>query len=93
MVVVDRLEHDHRDAAAHHAVVDTLMRQWLASGALDGERSTTLRASLEALRSIYTAHIAVEDGQLFPAAKRLLSDEDLHDIGQEMAARRSRRTA
>jgi hypothetical protein len=38
---------------------------------------------------LYAAHIAVEDHEVFPTAARILSGSDLHDIGREMASRRS----
>jgi hypothetical protein len=47
-----------------------------------------LRAHLAQLRSIYEPHIACEDGELFPAAERVLTPADIAAIGREMAARR-----
>ena len=47
-----------------------------------------LQDRLAELQSIYREHIAVEDGFLFPVAAQLLSEDDLREIGREMAARR-----
>jgi len=85
-----RLERDHLEANDLHAVVDRLVRQWLRDGTLPLETTRTLDDTLGRLRSLYGQHIAVEDQQLFPAAARILSTDDLHQIGREMAARRSR---
>ena len=87
--IVRRLERDHADAAALHATVDRLGQQWLQTGALPAGDAASLREAVERLDSLYKSHIAVEDQQLFPAAAAVLSPDDLRDIGQEMARRRS----
>ena len=43
---------------------------------------------LSALRTLYRRHIAVEDQDLFPAAARALNEDQIGQIGREMAARR-----
>lgn len=87
---VARLERDHDAADVHHAAVDRLVRDWLAAGTLAPDRLGELRDHLSALHAIYEPHIAVEDRELFPAAGRVLSKDDVAAIGREMAARRSR---
>ena len=87
--IVRRLERDHADATELHAVVDRLGRQWLEAGALSAGDALSLREAVEQLDSLYKAHIAIEDQYLFPAAADILSGDDLRDIGQEMARRRS----
>jgi hemerythrin-like domain-containing protein len=86
---VARLEHDHAEAAAHHAAVDAIGRRWLADGALSAEDRRTLRAHVAALELIYREHIAIEDRELFPAAARLLDAAEIREIGREMRARRA----
>jgi len=87
--LVRRLERDHDEADSLHEAVDRLGRRWLADGRLGRDDLRELQHLLARLRSLYEAHIAVEDQQLFPAAARILSTRDLHAIGNEMAARRS----
>jgi len=87
--LVRRLERDHDEADSLHGAVDRLGRRWLADGSLGPDDLRELQGLLLRLRSLYEAHIAVEDRQLFPAAARILSIRDLHAIGDEMAARRS----
>jgi len=87
--LVGRLEHDHREAEQHHAVVDRMGRQWLDRDALSAADLRELQRRLAQLRSIYEAHIAAEDTPLFPAAARVLSPHELEAVGREMAARRS----
>jgi hemerythrin-like domain-containing protein len=92
LALVDRLERDHEGADRRHRAVEGLMRRWLDRNSLEPDRLAELRAQLEALRATYESHIAVEDDELFPTAARLLSAEELSEIGREMAARRSRRS-
>jgi hemerythrin-like domain-containing protein len=86
--IVARLEGDHTEADRHHRVVDTLVRRWLDNGSLDPGARAELTAALVTLQGIYAAHIAIEDRELFPAAARLLSKDQLREIGREMAERR-----
>lgn len=86
--VMRRLERDHDEADAHHAVVDRLVRRWLADNRLDEAGCTELCECLARLNAMYEAHIGVEDRELFPAAARTLSADELQAIGREMAARR-----
>jgi hemerythrin-like domain-containing protein len=88
---LDRLEHDHAAADERHQAVDRLVRRWLEQGTLGTEEVAALRGHLGALRETYATHIAIEDRELFPAAARVLSREQLVEIGQEMAARRGTR--
>jgi len=87
--LVRRLERDHDEADSLHEAVDRLGRAWLADNSLGADDLQDLRRLLARLRSLYDAHIAVEDRQLFPTAARILSNRELHAIGDEMAARRS----
>jgi hemerythrin-like domain-containing protein len=87
---VAELERDHREADAHHRAVDLLGRRWLADGALDVNGVRELRERLTALQMIYSAHIRVEDTEIFPTAGLVLSPGQLSEVGREMAARRER---
>ena len=89
LTTVARLEHEHAAADRHHQAVDGLVRRWLAAGQLTSDAASELRGHLAALTDLYARHIDIEDRKLFPVAARLLSADDLHEIGQEMAARRS----
>lgn len=87
--MVALLEADHRLATPHHNAVNHLVRSWIAAGRLDPAETNALHGHLMALRGIYDAHIAVEDGDVFPAAARLLSPRQIEEIGQEMLDRRA----
>jgi hemerythrin-like domain-containing protein len=86
--VIEGLEHDHDEANTHHEAVDLLVRQWLTAGALPPASSAELGERLSVLRALYRRHIAVEDLDLFPAAARVLNEDQIGQIGREMAARR-----
>jgi hemerythrin-like domain-containing protein len=86
---LDRLESDHREGEANHALVDELVRRWLAAGRLDEAARPRLRRALDELAAMYDAHIQLEEGQVFLLASRLLKRDQLQEIGEEMKQRRS----
>jgi hemerythrin-like domain-containing protein len=85
---LDALRSDHLVAERQHSVVDDLARRWLSGGRLADEEVRALESALARLRDIYTVHIACEDREVFPLAAEILSEEDIREIGQEMALRR-----
>jgi hemerythrin-like domain-containing protein len=88
LALVDALERDHEAADADHAAVDALVRRWLAHDRLSADDVADLRTRLQRLQALYRQHIAVEDGQVFPAAARLLTPSQIREVGEEMASRR-----
>jgi len=87
--MIVRLESDHDEANRLHEAVDRLVRLWLANGSLADSLMRRLQRHLARLNTLYAAHIAIEDREVFPVAARILSPSDIHEIGREMAARRS----
>ena len=85
---VASLEADHRHADAMHAEAKALSRRWLDAGPLAPAESQRLAEVLRALREMYTRHILLEDSELFPLAARVLDQQQLLEIGREMAQRR-----
>ena len=88
LATIGGLEDDHNQANAHHDAVDTLVQRWLNAGTLAPAESAELGERLSRLRALYQRHIAVEDQELFPAAARALNEDQIGQIGREMAARR-----
>jgi hemerythrin-like domain-containing protein len=86
---LDRLEHDHEEAEAHHAAVEELVRGWLGNDRLSSSDTGQLRQRLARLQDLYERHIRVEDQEVFPAAARALDRTQIEEIGGEMAARRN----
>lgn len=86
---LDRLERDHRWGEANHALVERLVRQWLAMGRIDDQRRKSLQQALDELASMYAAHIQLEEQRVFVLASYMLRPEQLCEIGEEMKRRRS----
>jgi hemerythrin-like domain-containing protein len=86
---LSQLERDHEMANAHHHAVDRFCRRWLDHGFLSDSDTRNLQDRLAELQAIYREHIAIEDDQLFPAAAKVLSEEQLLEIGREMEQRHS----
>ena len=85
---MDALEREHRVADELHARVDRLGQKWLTSGTLAQDDLTQIRTALDELKNIYDRHIAIEDEQVFPLAKKALAAEEQKKVGEEMASRR-----
>ena len=88
---VDSLENDHALAEQHHAEVDRLGQAWLASGSLAPADAGRFLELAQGLADLYRAHIAIEEGEVFPAAAGVLEQSDRAAMGGEMAARRGAR--
>jgi hemerythrin-like domain-containing protein len=85
---MELLEMDHSRADKGHSEVERLGQDWLASGALASADDERLCAVLAELSDLYQNHIAIEEGEVFPAAAKVLSKSERDAIGDEMAARR-----
>jgi hemerythrin-like domain-containing protein len=85
---VDALEREHRIAEELHARVDRLGQKWLSSGSLSPSELAEIGTALSELKNIYDRHIAIEDEQVFPLAKKVLAAEEQKKVGEEMASRR-----
>jgi hemerythrin-like domain-containing protein len=81
--LLDRLTVQHRDQTALVEELRTLM----AAAKPDDQR---LRQVCARLADAYRQHIAVEERELFPAAKAALDADDLGGMASEMEARRGR---
>jgi hemerythrin-like domain-containing protein len=79
--LLDRLTVQHRDQSA--AVEE--LRALLAAAVLDEPR---MREVVARLRAAYADHIALEERELFPAARIALTDDDISGLAGEMDARR-----
>lgn len=85
---VQALEADHATAAPDHALVESAGQTWLAAGGLPTERREVFCQAVARLQALYRPHIALEDGEVFPAAAVILSAGELRQVGLEMAQRR-----
>jgi hemerythrin-like domain-containing protein len=79
--VLDRLTVQHRDQAG---LVEEL--RWLSAS--PGLATARLAVVIDELGEMYAEHIALEERELFPAARTALDEEALGKMAEEMEARR-----
>lgn len=83
-VMADRLHADHVELTGLWTALREPLIAWC------GGAAATLDASLlKRYVALYDAHLAVEDGQAFAAARAGCDEAALMRMGQEMASRRS----
>lgn len=85
---IDGLEADHRWADSQHQEVDAIGRRWLSQDALPEDDRMRMKAILDTLLRFYERHIALEESEVFSAARSLLSVAEKEKLGREMAQRR-----
>jgi hemerythrin-like domain-containing protein len=85
---MERLEAEHRNVDSLHQEVDTLVREWMTTGAIAKSNGARLRTILTELNELYDRHIALEEVEIFPLAATVLSDIEKRAMGREMAMRR-----
>jgi hemerythrin-like domain-containing protein len=88
MATLDTLEADHQKVDQDHLLIDQLYSKWLAGGKLSKFEIDQVTAILTDLQGIYQRHIAVEDTNVFPLARKVLEPSELASVGQEMMSRR-----
>ena len=86
--LLDALESEHIEVEALLMPCLDACEEWLASYKMCAEHHARLVATLKKIAHAYHEHIRVENEVLFPLCAELLSDEDLWDIGTELAVRR-----
>ncbi|MEO8098553.1 MAG: hemerythrin domain-containing protein [Acidobacteriota bacterium] len=82
------LEWDHASTNMEQTEIDIIGRRWLAQGKITETEGVRLTQLVEALSIHYTRHIAVEEREIFTAARELLSPSEKQHMGNEMARRR-----
>ncbi|MGB6191878.1 MAG: hemerythrin domain-containing protein [Terracidiphilus sp.] len=85
---ISSLAADHRWVEAQHLEIDTIGGRWLSAGVLHPRDHARLRAIIHPLLRFYAHHIEIEEAEVFPAARRLLSATERDAVGREMAERR-----
>lgn len=92
IAVVQRLRDDHLRMGELWARLQPLLQAWAGDDA-DGAVPDALRTDAAALCTLYAAHIPLEEGLVFPAARALCDASSLVAIGAEMQSRRRARRA
>ena len=85
---VASLVSDHRWAETQHFEVDAIGRRWLSAGVLRANDYARLRTLVQSLWRFYAHHIEIEEKDVFPTARRILSATEREILGREMAERR-----
>ncbi len=81
--LIDALRMQHRELDARWKEVKRVLDRVAV-----GESVPLEAAAVEAMAEAYTAHIALEEGELLPMAARLLDDASLQRMGVAMRKRR-----
>lgn len=79
---------DHRWAETQHFEIDAIGSRWLSAGVLHSSDHARLRTLVHSLWRFYVHHIEIEEKEVFPAARRILSAAERNTVGREMAERR-----
>lgn len=85
--LLEHLRTEHVDHGALEARLAALVSGWGERPPSSAEAASLLPLA-QALRAIYVDHIAREEGELFPLAKRVLSRGVIEEMGREMMGRR-----
>ncbi len=85
---IERLEGEHKVAAARHREVDEIGERWLRENHLSDRDAARLDELLASLDDLYRGHIAMEEREVFPVAASELPEDARQSIGRRMAARR-----
>lgn len=88
LVEIAKLEDDHHQAAALHSEADVLFSRWRAGGTLAARAAAQLEFVTGELARIYSTHIAVEEGLIFPRAAELFTRKELDAMAREFRERR-----
>jgi hemerythrin-like domain-containing protein len=86
--IANALEGEHSELGPLHEVVHAHLRRWLEDERLDAASHAVLGETLARMAQTYAEHIPREDSTLFPLAARILTPQDLLEMGQEMQRRR-----
>lgn len=88
VAAVQRLRDDHRRMGELWSRLRPVLQAW-AGEAAAGAVPEAFRADAAAFAALYAAHIPVEEGLVFPAARASCAADDLQAMGDEMRARRT----
>lgn len=84
---VQRLRDDHHCMGELWSRLRPVLQGW-ASESASGPVPGDFRTDAAAFSSLYAAHIPIEEGLVFPAARATCAEGDLHAMGDEMRSRR-----
>ncbi len=86
--VVTQLEIQHKNAASIEKSLTKMLRNLETCEEIDQIKVDLYSDLIESLYSLYRPHIQVENEFVFPTAAKLLSNDELLEVGKEMYQRR-----
>ncbi len=86
--VVDQLEDQHKRAESIEKSLSQVFNRMLADDELDSNKVELFGDLSESIYDLYRPHIQMENEFVFPAAGKILSQEELLEVGKEMYQRR-----
>lgn len=84
---VQRLRDEHGRMGELWVRLRPVLQAW-SGAAAEGAAPASFRADAQAFRTLYAAHIPLEESLVFPAARAGLGPDVLQAMGDEMRARR-----
>ena len=88
IAAMTELESQHRTAEELHKQFDTFVLTLPRDGSADARELDCFSEMVAELAGFYRPHIFLENNLVFPIAARVLSVSEIHDLGDEMHARR-----
>lgn len=82
-----RLRADHERMSQVWSALRLQLAAWAEPGATD-PADASMRAQAEAFQALYAAHLPVEEGLVFPAARSHCDAAEVDTMGREMQLRR-----
>lgn len=86
--VIERLELQHTGASSIENTLRKLYLNMASDDSVDSNKVELFADLSESLYDLYRPHIQIENEFVFPAASKLLSVEELLEVGKEMFQRR-----
>jgi pyridoxamine 5'-phosphate oxidase len=88
LAAIRELESQHRTAEISHSQFDNFVLTLPRDGSADTRELDCFSEMVSDLVAFYRPHILLENNLVFPTAGRVLPANEIHDLGEEMRARR-----
>lgn len=79
---------EHKRLSELHGQFEPQLQLWIAQEGMNYPQRRALEETVDELNELFTAHRAVEEGEVFPFARQSFAPEVWEKISQEFAARR-----
>lgn len=86
--VLGHLEAQHKRAASIESSLEGMVKSFRGAEAIDENRVALFKDLAEGLYDLYRPHIQIENEFVFPSAGKILTPDELSEIGKEIYSRR-----